>query len=69
MNEHTRTSEFALQVGAGAHDPLEDEVRQRVRGFIEVILEEELQTALGRCVAHARRRARVGNATATGSGR
>ena len=48
MNEHTKTSEFALQVGAGAHDPLEDEVRQRVRGFIEVILEEELQTALGR---------------------
>lgn len=48
MNEHTKTSEFALQVGAGAHDPFEDEVRQRVRGFIEVILEEELQTALGR---------------------
>ena len=48
MNEHTKTSEFALQVGAGAHDPLEDEVRQRVRGFIEAILEEELQAALGR---------------------
>ncbi len=48
MDGHTKTSEFALQIGAGAHDPLEDEVRQRVRGFIEVILEEELETALGR---------------------
>ena len=48
MNEHTKTSEFALPVDGGPHDPLEDEVRRRVRGFIETILEEELEAALGR---------------------
>ena len=48
MDGNTKTSEFALLVSAGAHDPLEEEVRQRVRGFIEAILEEELQAALGR---------------------
>jgi hypothetical protein len=48
MDENTKTSEFALLVSAGAYDPLEDEVRQRVRGFIEAILEEELRPALGR---------------------
>lgn len=48
MDENTKRSGIALQVGAGGHDPLEDEVRQRVRSFIETILEEELQTALGR---------------------
>ena len=48
MDENTETSEFALQVGGGGRDPLEDEVRRRVRGFIETILEEELQAALGR---------------------
>lgn len=48
MDENTKTSEFALQIDGGAHDPLEDEARQRVRGFIEAILEEELQAALGR---------------------
>ena len=34
MNEHTKTSEFALPVDGGPHDPLEDEVRRRVRSFI-----------------------------------
>ena len=48
MNEHTKASEFALPIDGGAHDPLEDEVRRRVRGFIETILEEELEAALGR---------------------
>ena len=48
MDENTKTSKFALLVSAGAYDPLEDEVRQRVRGFIEAILEEELRAALGR---------------------
>lgn len=37
MDRHTKTSEFALQASANSHDPLEDEVRQRVRGFIESI--------------------------------
>lgn len=48
MKDDTKTSEFALLASAGSHDPLEDGVRQRVRGFIEAILEEELQAALGR---------------------
>ena len=48
MKEDTKTSEFALLANAGSHDPLEDGVRQRVRGFIEAILEEELEAALGR---------------------
>ncbi len=30
-------------------DPLEEAVRQRVRGFIEATVEAELETALGRC--------------------
>ena len=48
MKEDIKTSEFALLANAGSHDPLEDGVRQRVRGFIEAILEEELEAALGR---------------------
>ena len=48
MKDDTETSTFALLAGDGAFDPLEDGVRQRVRDFIEAILEEELQAALGR---------------------
>lgn len=48
MKEGTKTSTFALRAGSDALDPLEDGVRQRVRAFIETILEEELQAALGR---------------------
>jgi transposase-like protein len=48
MTGHTETLEFALSDYGGAHDPLEDEVRQRVRGYIEAIFGEELAVALGR---------------------
>ena len=48
MKDDTKTSTFALLASDGAFDPLEDGVRQRVRCFIEAILEEELQAALGR---------------------
>jgi putative transposase len=48
MKEDTETSPFALLTGDEAFDPVEAGVRQRVRGFIEAILEEELQAALGR---------------------
>jgi putative transposase len=48
MKEDTETSPFALLTGDEAFDPVEGGVRQRVRGFIEAILEEELQAALGR---------------------
>ena len=48
MKEDTQASSFALLASDGAFDPLEEGVRQRVRHFIEEILEEELQAALGR---------------------
>jgi len=48
MKEDTKPSTFALLASEGAHDPLEDGVRLRVRSFIEAILEEELRAALGR---------------------
>ena len=48
MKEDTETSTFALLAGDDAFDPLEDGVRQRVRRFIEAILEEELRAVLGR---------------------
>jgi putative transposase len=48
MKEDTEASPFALLASDGAFDPLEDGVRQRVRHFIETVLEEELQAALGR---------------------
>jgi transposase-like protein len=48
MDETTTTQAPSPLFGAGWSDPLEDEVRCRVRGFIEEILEEELSAALGR---------------------
>jgi len=48
MKDDTETSTFALLASDRAFDPLEDGVRQRVRDFIEAILEEELGAALGR---------------------
>jgi transposase-like protein len=48
MKDDTNTSTVALLASDGAFDPLEDGVRQRVRCFIEAILEEELEAALGR---------------------
>ena len=48
MKDDTNTSTVALLASDGVFDPLEDGVRQRVRCFIEAILEEELEAALGR---------------------
>jgi transposase-like protein len=48
MKTDTQISTFALLASDVAFDPLEEGVRRRVRGFIEAILEEELQAALGR---------------------
>jgi transposase-like protein len=48
MKIDTKTSTLALLASDGAFDPLEDGVRQRVRCFIEAIIEEELEAALGR---------------------
>ena len=48
MDEATTTPAPSPLCGGGWSDPLEDEVRGRVRAFIEEILEEELSTALGR---------------------
>ena len=48
MDETTTTPTPSPLLGAGWSDPLEDEVRGRVRAFIEEILEEELSISLGR---------------------
>ena len=48
MKEFTETSRFALLASDDGFDPLEDGVRQRVRRFVEEIIEEELRAALGR---------------------
>ncbi|MDR9395773.1 MAG: IS256 family transposase [Roseovarius sp.] len=48
MDEATKTDQAAPLLGAEWSDPLEDGVRSRVRDFIETILEEELEAALGR---------------------
>jgi putative transposase len=48
MDETTTTPAPSPVLGAAWSDPLEDEVRGRVRAFIEGILEEELSAALGR---------------------
>ena len=48
MDETTTTPATSPLLGAGWCDPLEEEVRGRVRAFIEAILEEELSAALGR---------------------
>ena len=44
----TGTPETSLFDGTAWFDPIEAAVRERVRGFIETTLEEELTTALGR---------------------
>ena len=45
----TITDTTALPLlGASWSDPIEDGIRSRVRGFIEAIIEEELEAALGR---------------------
>lgn len=48
MKDDTETATFALLAGDGAFDPLEEGVRQQVRRFIAAIIEEELQSVLGR---------------------
>ena len=48
MTETTKTDRTAPLIGGDWTDPLEDGVRSRVRDFIETILEEELEAALGR---------------------
>ena len=48
MNESTETSQSALLASGDVFGSLEDGVRQRVRHFVEEIVEEELRAALGR---------------------
>jgi transposase-like protein len=48
MAETTKTDRAVPLIGGDWTDPLEDGVRSRVRDFIETILEEELEAALGR---------------------
>jgi transposase-like protein len=48
MEETTTTQAPSPLLGAEWSDPIEDGMRGRVRAFIEAILEEELEAALGR---------------------
>ncbi len=48
MTETTTDMTALPLLGADWSDPIEDGIRSRVRGFIEAIIEEELETALGR---------------------
>jgi putative transposase len=49
MDKHsTATPEASLFDGADWFDPIETGIRDRGRGFIEGLLEEELTAALGR---------------------
>ena len=48
MDETTTDTALLPLLDAGGEDPLEDGGRARVRGFIEAILEEQLEAALGR---------------------
>jgi putative transposase len=48
MKEDIAVSSSGLLTSGSELDPLEDGVRQRVRAFIETILEEELRAVLGR---------------------
>jgi hypothetical protein len=69
VKEDTETSPFALLAGDDGFDPLEDGVRQRVRRFIEAIIEEELRVALAAVATNAPMQARPVIATAIVRGR
>src|SRR3954464_4419617 len=47
-NSTERPAEAALLAGEGWFDPIEAGLRERIRGFIEELLEQELTAALGR---------------------
>ncbi len=69
MKEATTTVPAAPSPFAGSDwfDPLEEAVRGQVRSFIEELLEEELEAALGR--ERYERGARARTVAATGTGR
>lgn len=48
MSEDSKNASVAPALGLLDHDCLEDAVRVRVRDFLEAIIEEELESALGR---------------------
>ncbi len=47
-NSTTPADETTLFLGDGWSDPLEAGIRNRIRGFIEEMIDEELAVALGR---------------------
>src|SRR4051794_41909984 len=47
-NSTERPAEAALFAGEAWFDPIEAGLRERIRGFIEELLEQELTAALGR---------------------
>ena len=47
-DDSTTAQAAALFTGEAWFDPIETGIRERIRGFIEALIEEELTTALGR---------------------
>ena len=48
MEKNSTTDAAPLFSGEAWFDPIEAGIRERIRGFIEALFEEELTTALGR---------------------
>jgi hypothetical protein len=66
-NSTTEASATPLLAGEAWFDPIEAGLRERIRGFIEELLEQELTEALGGGGATDAARPR-GTGTATGGG-
>ena len=57
MNNDTgnTATESPVLLGEGWFDPIEMGIREQIRGFIETLVDEELNEALGRALPAARR--------------
>lgn len=56
MDSTTTLDDGTLFLGEAWSDPIEAGIRDRIRGFIEQLIEEELAAALGRGRYHRHRR-------------
>jgi hypothetical protein len=68
MEKNSTTTEAApLFAGEGWFDPIEAELRERVRQFLEEMIEQEATAALGRAATSAARRRVTGIERASGA--
>ena len=68
-DDSTTTQAATLFTGEAWFDPIEAGIRERIRGFIEALFEEELTAALGRgrCERAVGRRWAIATARASGN--